>query len=231
MRRALAITLLVLAASALLPGQDVLDRIVVKVNGQPILLSDWDLGVRYEAFVEQRPLPLEENAALAVLDRLIDQELLREQMPTSHVRPVSSAEVAERVQEIRKATPGCASDAGFRDALARYGLNEAELAERVGNQLEVLRFIDGRLRPAVHVDRASVESYYNGTLLPELRRKGGRETPLTEVRAQIEEVLSQQRVDALLSDWLKELRQHSEVHRDIPAKEPAASSTARREVQ
>src|SRR5512146_1070385 len=138
MRRALAITLLVLAGSALLPGQDVLDRIVVKVNGRPILLSDWDLGVRYEAFVEQRPLPLEENAALAVLDRLIDQELLREQMPTSHVRPVSSTEVAERLQEIRKSTPGCASDAGFRAALARYGLGEAELAERVGNQLEVL---------------------------------------------------------------------------------------------
>ncbi len=226
MKRALAIAVMLLASSAALLG-DVVDRVVATVNRQPILLSDWDLAMRYEAFLGQLPLPLPDEAARAVLDRLIDQQLLREQMSTAHLRPVRPGEIAQRVQEIRRATSGASTDVAFRLALARFGLKEEELAECVRNELEILRFVDAHLRPAVRVDRRSIEAYYNDTLLPELRKKGAAEPPLAEVTGQIEELLLQQRLDALLSDWLKELREHSDIHLEVPA--PAA--TARRETQ
>ena len=47
--------MLALAASTLLAG-DVIERVVATVNNRPILQSDWDEEMRYEAFVKQRPL-------------------------------------------------------------------------------------------------------------------------------------------------------------------------------
>jgi hypothetical protein len=230
MKRAFAIAVMILAGTALLAAQDVVDRIVATVNRQPVLLSDWDLTMRYEAFLAQRPLPLSAEAARATLDRLIDQQLLREQMASSHLRPVGGEEVENRLREVRRATPGADTEAGFRLALARYGLNEAELAARVKDQLEILRFVEMRLRPAVRVDRRSIQTYYNDTLLPELRKQGAREEPLAEVSSQIEELLSQERLDALLADWLKQLREGSEIHLYLPAP-PAEPPATRQETR
>ncbi len=82
---------------------DVLDRIVATVNGHIILQSDWDDALRCQAFEDGRPLdqlpPSEHKAAL---DRLIDQELLREQMRSSDFQHASDTEVAQRIQDIRK---------------------------------------------------------------------------------------------------------------------------------
>lgn len=221
MRRALqlAIVLLLMAAVS---SSEVIDRIVATVNNEPILQSDWDIAVRYEAFVDQRPLDLGPAAARAALERLIDQELLQQQIRTFHLQPISADEVRQRVREIRQQTPGAATDAGWQAALERYGLSEAELGARVAHQLEITHFVDVRLRPTVRLDRASIEAYYRDKLLPELKQKGAGEVPLAQVTRQIEEVLSQERMDTMLSEWLRDLRQQSEIKINQPA--PPASS-------
>src|SRR5271170_6648476 len=81
---------------------EILDRIVATVNGHIILQSDWADALRYEAFVDNRSLdqfPLTERKA--ALDRLIDQELLQEQMRASDFRHASEEEVRKRIEEIR----------------------------------------------------------------------------------------------------------------------------------
>ena len=63
---------------------DILDRIVATVNNHAILQSEWQDATRYEAFVSGRALDqLQASDRKAALDRLIDQELLREQMRSS----------------------------------------------------------------------------------------------------------------------------------------------------
>src|SRR5207249_9164497 len=60
---------------------DIVDRIVATVNGHIILQSDWEDEIRYEAFINGRTLSsLTPATRKASLDRLIDQELLREQI-------------------------------------------------------------------------------------------------------------------------------------------------------
>src|ERR1700676_1151102 len=111
---------------------DVLDRIVATVNNHVILQSEWQDAVRYEAFVAGRPLDqLQASDRKAALDRLIDQELLREQMRSSGFPHANSEEVEKRIQEIRKQYAGAESDAGWQAALARYGLTENDLRRRV----------------------------------------------------------------------------------------------------
>ena len=129
-----------------------------------------------------------------------------------------------RLEEIRHQIPGAASDAGWQAALNRYGLTQSEIEERIADQMEILRFIDVRLRPTVHVDRRSIEAYYYDTLLPQLKEKGAKQVPLAEVSAKIEEILSQQMLDSLLADLLRDLRQQGEIHIDGSALPPPAAS-------
>src|SRR5579864_3351282 len=122
---------------------DVLDRIVATVNNHIILQSEWQDAVRYEAFVAGRrldqPQPGDSKAAL---DRLIDQELLLEQMRSSGFPHASSEEVEKRIQEIRKQYAGADSDVGWQAALARYGLTENELKKRVALQVDLMGLVD-----------------------------------------------------------------------------------------
>jgi hypothetical protein len=225
MRRVVQLVPLVLAFAGWCAAQQVVDRIVATVNRQPILLSDWEVEMRYEAMLDQKALPLSDEVAHGALERLIDQELLRQQIRSYRLTEASAQEVTDRLLELRKQL-NCDRDGAFQTLLARYGLSEGELRDRVSTQLLILRFIEVRLRPSVHVDQRSIQAYYNDTLLPETRKKGEQAAPLADVAPQIEELLSQQRVDALTNEWLKDLRQQSQIHVDAAAaaSQPSASA-------
>jgi len=198
-------------------ASDVIDRIVATVNGRVILQSDWDDAVCYEAFAEARPLdqvvPADRKAAL---DRLIDQELLREQMPPTEMR-ATAEEIQTRVKEIRQRYSGSDSEAGWRAALQRYGLSEKELETRVALQLDVMRLVDTRLRPTIQIDSRSIESYYQETLIPQLHEAGSKEVPLAEVTPKIKELLTQQKMNQLLVAWLQNLRAESNIRTSADA--------------
>jgi peptidyl-prolyl cis-trans isomerase SurA len=212
---AIAVWALLLVTAATLPANagDVLDRIVATVNGHIILQSDWDDALAYESFISGRPLgqfTVEDRKS--ALDRLIDQELLREQMRSPDSKPATDEEVGKRIHEVRKQYLEAESDQGWRAALARYGLTENELRERLARQIELMRLVDERLRPTVNIDAKSIESYYNQELLPQLRQSGAKEVPLAEVTPKIRELLTQQKMDQLLTAWLQSLRASSQIY-------------------
>ncbi len=190
----------------------VVDRIVAIVNGNIILQSDWDEAVSYEAFADARPLStFSREQRKAVLDRLIDQELIREQIHTSDFQASTPAQIESRIADIRKLHPEASDQGSWIAALHRYGLTESELREKVRAELDGLRAVDARLRPNVQVDSTKVEQYYNQKLLPELRSAGAREVSLSEVAPKIKELLAQQQINDLLSAWLKGLRSESNI--------------------
>jgi len=191
---------------------DVIDRIVATVNGHVILLSDWEDSLRYEAFSAGRPLAgtTAENRK-AALDRLIDQELLREQQPAADAPQASPEEVAQRVAEIRKQYPEAETELAWRALLDKYRLSEDTLKSHVALELDLMRLVDARLRPSVTVDSKSIESYYNQELLPQLRQSGGQSVPLAQVTGKIKELLTQKKISQLLTAWLHNLRAGSQI--------------------
>jgi SurA N-terminal domain len=217
---ALACTLLLLAIALPARAGDVLDRIVATVNNHIILQSEWQDAVRYEAFVAGRSLDqLQPGDRKAALDRLIDQELLREQMRSSGFPHASSEEVEKRIQEIRKQYPGTETATGWQAALARYGLTENELKKRVALQVDLMGLVDARLRPNVVIDSKSIESYYNQELLPQLRQSGVQQVPLAEVTPKIKELLTQQKMNQMLVAWLQDLRSGSRIRTETAESE------------
>src|SRR5277367_6034822 len=91
----LALALSMALATYCLGGQ-IVDRVVTNVNGHVVLQSDWEQEVSFEAFSQGRdPVTFTTEERKAVLDRLIDQELLREQVRPS--QPAPTAQVAVRL--------------------------------------------------------------------------------------------------------------------------------------
>jgi hypothetical protein len=197
-----------LAFSAM--GGQVVDRVVTNVNGHVVLQSDWEQEVAFEAFSNARdPDSFTSAERKAALDRLIDQELLREQVRPSQSAPAE--QVAARLAEVRKLHPGCATDDGWHATLQRYGLTQSSLEKRLGGQIQLMKLVEDRLRPSIQIDQQAVESYYHDQLLPEMKRAGSRATPLTEVFGRIKELLAEKKMNELLSGWLASLRSGSQI--------------------
>jgi len=215
MRRAVKICFLVMLATQLAMAGEVIDRVVATVNGRPILQSDWDQALRCEALLDGRSLQGTSAEELrAALDRLVDQELLRQQAHANEMPRIPAEDVQKRVSEVRQQL-GATADQAWDTLLARYGLSAAEVQRNLSHQLSVLRLIDERLRPSVHIDAASIAAYYHDKLEPELRKQGQPVAPMAEVSTKIEELLAQQRMDDLLAAWLKDLRQQAEVKVEV----------------
>ncbi len=216
MRKSRTIFALMLLASALaMPlarAGEVIDRIVATVNGHIILQSDWNDVLRYEAFLSGRtPGQFTEDERKAVLDRLIDQELLAEQMKSASFQHASDAEAAAQVAEARKQYPEAATDEGWKQLLERFGLTEKSLMAHVEEQIDLMRLVDAHLRPAVQIDSKTIEAYYRDKFVPQLKQTGSPDVPLADVSAKIRELLTQEKVNELMVSWLQTLRSESKV--------------------
>ncbi len=198
-------------ASQVIAGQ-VIDRIVAKVNSHIILQSDWDEALSYEALLNGRALnQFSDEDRRAVLDRLIDQELLGEQMKSAFFEHASEAEAAARLAEARKQYPEATTPEGWQAVLARFGLAEKDLVAHVRQEIDLMRLVDARLRPAVQIDSKTVEAYYREKFVPQIKSSGAADTPSAEVSARIRELLTQEKVNELMVSWLQSLRSESKV--------------------
>jgi len=191
---------------------EVIDRIVATVNGHIILQSDWDEALCYEALLNGRtPAEFKDEDRRAVLDRLIDQELLGEQMKSSYFLHATEAEAVSRIAEARRQYPEATTAEGWHAVLNRVRLNEEDLITHVQQQMDLMRLVDAHLRPGVAIDSKTIEAYYRDKVVPQLKETGAEEVPLSAVSAKIRELLTQEKVNELMVSWLQTLRSESKV--------------------
>jgi peptidyl-prolyl cis-trans isomerase SurA len=210
MIRAAATLLLILFAAPVLRAGEVLDGIAVTVNGHVILQSDWQDEMRYESFVAGKPLqgvtPEDRKGAL---DRLIDQELLREQMSVSEFKPPSPEEVEKQFQTEKSDYARDHSAQSWNNALVNYHLSEGDVKNHIALELSQLRLVDAHFRPSIQVDAAAVDAYYKDHLAT--TTEGGRQISLKEATPKIRELLTQEKMNELLGPWLDSLRSQAQI--------------------
>jgi len=203
-----------MAAPSLVPAAqaEVIDRIVATVNGHIILQSDWDEALCYEALLNGRSVSqFTEDERRAVLDRLIDQELLAEQMKSAFFQHATESEAAARISDARKHYAEGSTAEGWQAVLARLRLSEKDLAQHVRQQIDLMRLVDAHLRPAVQIDSKTIEAYYREKFVPQLTQSGTAAVSLAEVSAKIRELLTEEKVNELMVSWLQTLRSESKV--------------------
>ena len=199
-------------------GGEVVDRVVTTINGHVVLQSDWEQEIALEALSNGRdPDSFTSDERKAALNRLIDQELLREQVrPT---QPPPADQVAARVAEVRKLQLDCPTDESWHAKLQRYGLTQSALEKHFADQIQLMKSVEDRLRPSIQIDPRAVESYYHDQLLPEMKKAGNRTTPLSDVFGRIKDLLAEKKMNELLTGWLASLRSASH----IPTSESSAA--------
>jgi hypothetical protein len=204
---------MLLLATPMLRAGEVIDAIAATVNNHVILQSDWDDEVRYECLMSGRPVEsLSAGDRGAALDRMIEQELLREQMNVADFKLADSAEIDKQLESVKQAYPADHNGESWSAALARYQLSDDEVRTHVALEFNQLRLVDARLRPSIQIDSVAVENYYRQQILPKMG-SGSEQITLAQASPKIREILLQQRMNELLASWLDTLRGQAQIRR------------------
>jgi hypothetical protein len=184
---------------------EIIDRVLAVVEGEIITQSDVDAAIALGLL----DAPASSGAGDprdVVLQRLIERELtLRE---VRRYLPPEPSEVAVNAAlgAIREPfdSPG-----EFGRALARYGLDERQLTERVRDDLRIDAYLDERFASVAQPTGEEVSAYYFANLAAFTR--DGRLVPLDAVLETIRARLEAERRNAIIAEWRTGLRRRAEV--------------------
>jgi hypothetical protein len=174
-------------------GAAIVDRVAVAVGKTVFTESEVMDEVRLTEFLNQEPLDLGPQQRRAAAERLVDQQLLRNEMQIEHFSEPAPAEADAMLRDLRqKSFPG---EAQYRAALQRYGITEQQLQQHLLWQLAVLRFTDQRFRPEI--------AQAPGPEVTPAAASADRASPATDGAPTT--------VEQLMDAWLKEARNNTRV--------------------
>jgi parvulin-like peptidyl-prolyl isomerase len=202
MRRGMSFALvavaLLLGSAALVGAQEVIDRIAARIENDIILRSDVeDLG-RYQELVEGKSESKEQ-----LLDRLIDQWIVRTEAEASRFPHPTDAEIDRGVEKVRKSFR---STQDYEEQRKKCGLSDSDVRKIVASQLYLSNYLDTRFRPSVQVSEKDVEAFYQSMVVPRAKARGQQPPTLEASRDIIQEALVEQGINEQADRWLKESR-------------------------
>jgi len=196
-------------AGAVLSGDVILDRIAVIAGTHVIKLSDIDRDIRLTDFLNRTPLNLSAGAKRESAERLITQQIIRDEIVSGGYRRPPESEATELEAELRRDR-----FAGSRERLAaalqRYALTESELRDQLLWQITVLQFIDQRFRGGVVVTDSEVRDYYDERYV-ELSKQYPKDNSLEALEPKIRNMLEGERINQSFNDWLDQARKSERV--------------------
>jgi hypothetical protein len=196
-----------LAGGTKLPAQEVVDRIAARVENDIILESEVNALSHYQAFVDGKA-----ESDAQILDRLIDQWVVRTEADASQFPRPSEAEVQRGVERLLKSF---ATPEEYEARKKQAGLSEAEIRRMVAAQLYLRSYLDSRFRAAVQVDDKAIEDFYQKAVVTRAQERGQAAPSLEAASEYIREALVQQGIDEQADRWLKESRARLHVDKMI----------------
>jgi peptidyl-prolyl cis-trans isomerase SurA len=208
--------------------------VVAVINGDVILQSDVEEEEHFAIF-EPYSVPGGTFTAKDAMQHLVNRTLILQQIKEQQIAsPPSDAEVTQQLESLRRQIPACGArcktDAGWAEFLKAHGFTEKEIFDRWKQRMTILRFVDLRFRSGVRISKPEIEAYYEKNVVPEFQKRHVPAPPLKQLTDRIDDVLLQQRVNVLLQDWLKSLRDSGNVAILDPAY-GALGTVAAKEVQ
>ncbi len=122
----------------------VVDRIAIVVGKTVFTQSEVDAEVRLNELETSAPLDLSPALRKAEADRMVDQQLLRDEMAATAYQPPKTDDEAMLRQFRQKHFRTVAL---YRAALTRYGVSEDSLKQRLAWEVIAIAFADERFKP------------------------------------------------------------------------------------
>lgn len=185
-------------APAWLAAQEVLDRILARVENDVILLSDVRALSSYQQFLDGKS-----ETDAQILDHLIDQWIVRTEADVSHSPRPSEADIDRGLSRVRNSF---SSEQEYESRKKQAGLGEQDVRAMVASQLYLSNYLDSRFRPAVQIDPKEIEDFYQTAVVPRAKARGQEAPTLDAARDAIQEALIQNGINQQADQWLKESR-------------------------
>jgi hypothetical protein len=179
-------------------AQEVIDRIVARVETDIILLSDVRELSRYQAFLDGKA-----QSDTDILNRLIDQWIVRSEAGVARFPQPSEDDVNRSIERLKRSF---SSPEEFQTRQKQSGITDDEIRRFVRAQLYLSNYLDSRFRPAIQIDEKAVEDFYKTRVVPRAESRGQTPPTLENARDFIQEALVQGAINEQADRWLKESR-------------------------
>jgi hypothetical protein len=179
-------------------AQEVIDRIVARVETDIILLSDVHQLSRYQSFLDGKP-----QSDADILNRLIDQWIVRSEAGVARFPQPSDDDINRSIERLKRSF---SSPEEFQARQKQSGITDEEIRRFVRAQLYLSNYLDSRFRPSIQIDEKAIEDFYRNRVVP--RAESRKQTPPTIENARdfIQEALVQRAINEQADRWLKESR-------------------------
>lgn len=179
-------------------AQEVVDRIVARVETDIILLSDVRQLNRYQMFLDGKA-----QSDTDILNRLIDQWIVRSEANVARFPQPSDEDVDRSIQRLKRSF---STPEEFQLRQNQSGISDEEIRRFVRAQLYLSNYLDSRFRPATQIDEKAIEDFYKNRVVP--RAESRKQTPptLENARDFIQEALVQGAINEQADRWLQESR-------------------------
>jgi len=179
-----------------LSAQELIDRVVARIENDVILLSDVRLLSHYQLLVEGKT-----ESDSEILDRLIDQWIVRSEANIARTPQPSDPDIDRSVQRL---VQGFSSQQDFEARRKLAGLTEADVRRITADQLFLNSYLDSRFRPTVQVSEQAIQDFYKNSLLPRAQARGTTPPEFDTAHDFIQEALIQRGINEQADKWLKE---------------------------
>ena len=211
-RRTVMLLAIYLLAVAFLPARELLDRIVARIENDVILLSDIRLLSGYQLLVDGKS-----ETDSEILERLVDQWIVRNEANVAHTPQPSEADIDRGVKRLAE---GFSSQEDYQARRKLAGLSEADVRRITAAQLFLNSYLDARFRPSVQVTEKAIEEFYKSSLLPRAQSRGTAPPTLEAAHDYIQEALVQIGINEQADRWLKESHSRLRVTKMLEENQP-----------
>jgi hypothetical protein len=193
---------LILALVASTSAQEVLDRVLARVNGEPITLSDARAAIALGIVEQPEGVDPVVSAVLQLIERrLVLAEVARFAPPEPDITALDG--------EVRT----LASRVGTPEQLAALdkstGVGDAQIREIARDSLRIQAYLSQRFGSSVQATEEDTAAYYRSHL--DEFRVNGRQIPYEEAAPAARQKAAAERRRAIIFQWMRELRQRADV--------------------
>jgi hypothetical protein len=179
-------------------AQEVIDRIVARVENDVILLSDIGQLAEYQIFVDGKAQSDDQ-----ILEHLIDQWIVRTEAAAARFPQPSDQDVQRSLARLKRSF---SSPEAFEERKKQSGLTDDEILRQLKSQLYLSNYLDSRFRAAIQIDDNAIAEFYKNRLVPRAESRGQTPPTLEAAHDFIQEALVQRAINEQADKWLKESR-------------------------
>ena len=184
-------------------GQQLLDRIVARVNGQVVTLTDVQAAMAL-GVVEVPAGAGDTSTDASAIERLIDRQLVLAEVARFAPPEPAAADVARETAALT-----ARAGSGLAAVMASTGVDEARIRDIARDTLRIRAYLDQRFGATAQLTGDEVEQYYR--IHPDEFTRNGTLMPFTQAEPLARERGGAERRASTVAQWLRDLRSRADV--------------------